>query len=425
MELNKTEQYTFGPEEQQILEILATFEKELEEKLQDSNGELENVKYYDNFAIKGMRECEISGVFLTQEKDEEGKISYHLYYQRPSDEILSLDHEGKMQINPKWREAFGEINFEKSMKINNDKEQGRVKGISEKASSREIQEKLDSKEKVEESPEKQIEQDLEGKEDFGISYYRKIKDKSFGEQIGQNLNGYEEIGLAYSKSKNTFILIGKNNDKFEEVEGFEEAQPTFKTVMSIDEKGEKVEKEVPHALMKTNNKEKEISITIGQYGYIEVGTVDRLPCEVRVKRQVQEEGETDSKRTDPLLNDAIEKNGIDALHDWAHKNKEEIENKETINIEDNVEPNCPIAEEIQNADSEVEGSEYIPHTDEKWEDFAKACGFRGESAIDYAKKFYNDQKTKPENQNKTDEELVQDIIDGIEEEYHTPNRNKG
>ena len=54
MEENKSEQYTYGTEEKQILEILDAFERELQEKLQESKGEVERIKYYEKFQMQGI-----------------------------------------------------------------------------------------------------------------------------------------------------------------------------------------------------------------------------------------------------------------------------------------------------------------------------------------------------------------------------------
>lgn len=324
MKENKTEKYTFGPDEKATLEILGSFESEFEQiqtqkqkQNQNQNKDQENaklrlVKYYESFKIS---KSEISGIFLAEQQDADGNISYHLYFQSPSNEILSVDHEGNVKMKPQWEQVIGYIDFEKCMYIN-DRQEGRLKGISEKTEPEEIQERLQNikvqkqdeqkeehessqqeeekeQDEEEEKLEEQIEKDLSGEnqEDLGISYYRQIKDANFEEQIGMNLKGYQEIGLAYSKTKNAFIFVGKKDGHYQQVEGFEQAQPTYKTVMSIDEKGENVEKEVPHAIMETSNPEKGVSITIGQYGYIEVGTVERTSCNKLIKRQVREQGQ--------------------------------------------------------------------------------------------------------------------------------------
>lgn len=440
MRENKTEKYTFGPYEKETLEILSSFESEFEQtQIQKQNqslnqnknpnqdkNKLQLVKYYESFKIS---KSEISGIFLAEQKDTEGNISYHLYFQSPSNEILSVDHEGNIKINPQWEPVIGYIDFEKCMYIN-DSQQGRLKGISEKAEPEEIQERLQNKkaskqeeqdeqkedaqkkeqeasqqkeekeqDEEEEKPEDQIEKDLSGEnqEDLGISYYRQIKDANFEEQIGMNLKGYQEIGLAYSKTKNAFIFVGKKDGHYQQVEGFEPAEPTYKTVMSIDEKGESVEKKVPHAIMETSNPEKELSITIGQYGYIEVGTIDRLPCNERVKRQVGEQGEGEKGRTDAQLNRTIKEQGIAGLHKWAHENDQKHEQ-----MEQGEQRKGDITQEISKGNDE-----YIPGTNVKWRDFANECGYRGEDGIEYAKEIFEQEKQK--NPDKTNAELAEEI----------------
>lgn len=419
MEENKTEQYTFGADEKEILEILGSFENDyFGQKQQDEQKELQTVKYYECFeTAKG----EIYGVFMTQEQDADGNVSYHLYFQSPSNEILSIDNEGKITMNPEWEKVIGYIDFEKYMYIN-DREEGRLKGISEKTTPEEIQEKLEKKkddkeeqtedEKEEEKPEEQIQKDIGGQEDLDIGYYRPIKDQNFGEQIGMNLSGYEEIGLAYSKTKNAFILVGKKDGQFQQVEGFKLAQPTYKTVMSIDEKGEKVEKEVPHAIMQTNNPKKELSITIGQYGYIEVGTIDRLPCDERVKRQVGEQGEGEQGRTSAELNRVIREEGTEGLHKWAHENDEQHEQ-----MEQGEERQGNIAEEISEGNDE-----YIPETNVRWRDFANECGYRDKNGIEYAKKIFEQEKQK--NPDKTNQELAEQIPEEKLEDTPFAQRNQ-
>ena len=151
--MEQNQKYTFGPEEKEILEILSSFENEISERLQQSNGELESVKYYEDFTLKGLRDVDISGVFLTQEKDKDGNLSYHLYYRDPSNEILSIDKDGNMQINPLWKERLGEIDFEKSMEIN-DREPGRLKGISEKMTPEEMEKALKGEKKEDKKQDK-------------------------------------------------------------------------------------------------------------------------------------------------------------------------------------------------------------------------------------------------------------------------------
>ena len=71
---------------------------------------------------------------------------------------------------------------------------------------------------------------------------------------------------------------GSNKSQWQLNDRVEPAKITWRTIISIDEQGEKMEREVPYALMKTNREYKEIAVLRGQYGEINIETVDVLPC---------------------------------------------------------------------------------------------------------------------------------------------------
>ena len=107
MEENKT---TFGPEEKDILEILALFEQELSERLEESKSEIERVKYYEKFKINGI---DFKNIFITTEKDVDGNISYHIYCGDSSSEIISIDSEGNIYIkNPELQKYLSDIDID-------------------------------------------------------------------------------------------------------------------------------------------------------------------------------------------------------------------------------------------------------------------------------------------------------------------------
>lgn len=333
--------------ERDVLEIMALFEQGLQEKLEEQKGEVERIKYYEEFKIN---EINFAEIFITTEKDAKGNTTYHVYCGDASNEMLAIDSEGKLQVkNHALKRYFYAERFDlEKIMTENEKNPKNLKGIAEKAEPEKIQEKLEKSKQQDKDGkvEEQIEQDLEQDEqDLDISYYRQITDRNFNEQIEMDLSGYKEIGMAYSKAQNSFIMIGKNSDgKFEKIEGFEKAQPTYKVVMGIDEEGKNVENRVPHALMKTSKENKEVSITIGQYGYIEVGTVDRLSNATRVERQVREKGEGENGRTNIQLNRAIRTEGVNSIYNWSDKN---IKRNETnLPIEQGKERDGDIAKEI-------------------------------------------------------------------------------
>lgn len=359
--MEQNQKYTFGPEEKEILEILSSFENEINERLQQSNGELESVKYYDSFAIQGVKQLEISGVFLTQEKDKDGNIGYHLYYKDSSNEILSIDKDGNMHINPLWKEVIGEIDFEKSIEIN-DREPGRLKGISEKMTPEEMEKALKEEKKTEDKQQKdgkgkeptpeEVEQSLQEQgQDLGISSIRMIKDKHLSERMPQAFDKSAEYGLAYSNKLNSYVIVARVNGEFQLNDNIQPAQTTMKRVISIDEKGERIEEKVPHALMKTNDSSKEVAVTIGQYGYLDIETVDRLPCNERVARQVGIEGEGVQGQESYEMRKTFETEGKEYPHQLAHQVEEVQEAQQ---------------ESTGEKDYDITEDDYIPNTQKTW-----------------------------------------------------------
>lgn len=366
--MEQNQKYTFGPEEKEILEILSSFENEISERLQQSNGELESVKYYEDFTLKGLRDVDISGVFLTQEKDKDGNLSYHLYYRDPSNEILSIDKDGNMQINPLWKERIGEIDFEKSMEIN-DREPGRLKGISEKMTPEEMEKDLkgekkedkkqDKVEEKEPTPE-EVEQSLQEQgQDLEITSIRMIKDKHLTERMPQVFDKSTEYGLAYSNKLNSFVIVARVDGKFQLNDNIQPAKVTMKSVISIDEKGERIEEKVPHALMKTNDSSKEVAVTIGQYGYPDIETVDRLPCNERVARQVGVEGEGVQAQESYEMRETFATKGKQYPHQLAHQVKEVQEVKQ---------------ESTGEKDYDITKDDYIPNTQKTWGELMNETG---------------------------------------------------
>lgn len=342
--------------EEKTFLILSTFEKELNEKLQKTNSQLEQVKYYEKFVIKGIEDIEFLGIFVTTEVDADGNRSINLYDGDSSHQILTVDAQNNIQITPELSMFFEEIDFQKTME-QNDKQKGRLKGISEKAEPQEIEKKLQKQPEGETEP---------GLEDLEIVSFREIKDDNLERELpGIFSSNADKIGCGYSKKLNAFMMVEKVDGKFRQVEEIKPAIPTFETVITINENGEKIEKKVPHALMELkNNDNKEISITIGEFGYIETGIIDVLPCNERVEMQLREDGEDLSAQRTKQLEDLKTKYGQEEIHELIHKYGEELyeKNKEENNLNDlqdkqriyTSEEEELIEEEAQKADISVE-----------------------------------------------------------------------
>lgn len=369
MEENKSAQYTFGPEEKQILAILDSFEQELQERLQENNGEVENIKYYEKFK---MGNIDFNNIFITTEKDAEGNFSFHVYSGSSSNEILTVDKDGKVSsIIPELEAYLSNINLEEVI-AENEKEPGRLKGVSERMTPEEVKEMLKGKEKIEngeeqetdeqqegEQKEEQIKKDLEEQgEDLEISNYRKIKDENIANRMPQVFGNSEEDGIAYSNKLNRFVMLTKVNGKFKLNDNVEPAQTAWKTIISIDENGESIEKRVPHAIMETSNDKQEIAITYGTYGEIDIETVEVLPCDERIARGVRMQGEDASQEESYKIRNEFETEGTEYSHDLAHQvNK----------VEDAQRDNGQV-------DMDITENDYIPGTEKTWGELVDETG---------------------------------------------------
>ena len=107
---------------------------------------------------------------------------------------------------------------------------------------------------------------------------------------------------------------------------------TWKTIISIDENGDQIERKVPHSLMRVpNDLEKEIAVTIGNYGEIDIETVQITPCQERVARQVRTEPEGIEAEETKQITDTINTEGRQLPDDLAHKQKE-LEEKYNVKV---------------------------------------------------------------------------------------------
>ena len=410
MEEKKSAQYTFGPEEKQILAILDSFEQELQARLQENNGEVENIKYYEKFK---MGDIDFNNIFITTEKDAEGNFTFHVYSGSSSNEILAVDKDGKVSsIIPELEAYLSNINLEEVI-AENEKEPGRLKGISEKMTPEEVKEMLEGKEKIVdeeeqetdeqqedkgETTEEKIKKDLEEQgEDLEISNYRKIKDKNVAERMPQVFGNSEENGIAYSNKLNRFVMLTNVNGKFKINDNVEPAQTAWKTIISIDENGESIEKRVPHALMETSNDKQEIAITYGPYGEIDIETVEVLPCDERIARGVRMQGEDATQEESYQIRNEFETEGTEYSHELAHQ-VNEVENAQR----DSGQVDMNITEE-----------DYIPNTQKTWGELVDETG---ESLVKLVER-YNREMQKPDAEPKKVVEIIEADYGAISREH--------
>lgn len=441
MEKNKTEQYTFGTEEKETLQKMFTVEASVSQNIQEkSQRELIATKYYSEFVINtNDGPITLNNVFITFEKEQQGQMSYHFRWiienengEQAIEENLVVDENGKAHATGGLKEYFldAEIDIEKIM-AENDIEQGRLKGISEKAEPEDIEKAMkkqkgkddqeNEKEKVNEGKDEEtqeIEEDLKAQgQDLELVNVRKIKDPHVAERMPEVFGDSEEHAQAYSKKLNKFVMLERNNQISEAKESgksdtskgqwqlnekVEPAKTTLRTIISIDENGEKIERKVPYALMKTNRDDKEIAVTIGQYGEVNIETVDVLPCQERIARGVREQGEGLNREETAQIRKNFQTQGKEFTHDLAHQ-VEKIEDAQKDNN--------------QVVDYDITPDDYIPNTETTWKDLMEETG---ESLPQLVERFNKDMaKSDGKEEPKS---VVQNIIDDYKMVSHEHKR---
>lgn len=402
MEENKT---TFGPDEKDTLEILALFEQELSERLEESKSEIERVKYYEKFRINGI---DFKNMFITTEKDVDGNISHHIYCGDSSNEIIAIDSEGKVEIkNPELQKYISDMEFDlEKLMEENEQDTEKLKGISKKAEPEEAEKTLEgeeSKQQEEQQDEneeelQEIEQDLkEQSEDLEISKFRKIKDSHIHERMPEVFENGQQSGIAFSNKLNRFVIISKENGHYQINDNVDPGRMTWKTIISIDPKGEKVERKVPYALMKLpNNPHKEIAVILDEYGTPSIETVDVLPCQERIARAVREQGEGPAKEESLQIRQEFEQEGTQYPHEIAHQ----VEEIEKAQIEEN-----------KTVDYDITEDDYIPNTEMTWGELMEETGESLPKLIER----YNKDMAKEGADSK-------DVVDTIQYDYGNVNR---
>lgn len=412
MQEDNKKEYSFNTDEKEILNKLNIIESSVEQNIQLKNQrELIATKYYSEFVLNTPNgSIMLNNVFITTEKDQQGKTSYHFRWiigkeEQTIEEYLVIDEDGKAYVTGELGKYLNneEINIKELMLENDDIKKGRLKGISEKAKSQDIEKTVKKQKENENNEEKQeIEEDLESQgQNLELTNIRKIKDTHIKERMPDIFGDAEQYAQAYSKKLNKFIILekssqvkGKNNvnkTQWQINENVQPAKTTLRTIISIDENGKSIERKVPYALMKTNNADKEIAVNIGQYGEINIETVDVLPCQERIARGVREQGEGLNKEESAQIRREFKTQGKNYTHNLAHQVKEIEEAQIEIN---------------QNDDTYITETDYIPNTKITWGELMQKTG---ESLPQLVERFNKDmEKNDGKKENDT---IVQDIIE--------------
>lgn len=389
--------------EKEILNKMSTVEVSVSKNNERTNQrEVVSTKYYSEFNIDTSKgPITLNNVFITAERNKEGDMTYHFRWiaqkengEQSIEENIVVDENGKVYASEGLGEYLrdAELDINELFAENDDIKKNRLKGISQKADSKEVEKEVEDREQ-EDDETQEVEESLEEQgEDLEISKYRKIKDTHVVERMPEVFkNNAEENGIAFSNKLNRFVMISKENGKYQVNDKVEPARMTWKTIISIDPNGEGVERKVPHALMKTNRDDKEIAVTIGDYGEVDIETVDVLPCQERIAREVRSDGEDIDKQESREIRNQFEQEGKEYKHDIAHQVQDIEQAQRDLN---------------QTVDYDITPDDLIPNTEMTWGELMEETGDSLPKLIERYNREMEKEGAKSE-----------EVVDTIEEDY--------
>lgn len=166
-----------------------------------------------------------------------------------------------------------------------------------------------------------------------------------------------DYAIAYSSTLGSFVVLeareesdpsGKTRRSWKVNENIKTTGTNYRSIISVSENGDKVERKVPRALLKTNRSDKEIAITMEakDYGDLNIETVDVMPCQERVARKVRTDGEGAEKQENFHTKQEFENGGKTREHEIAHGTKKiEKDMEEADEVEKNeITEETPIPE---------------------------------------------------------------------------------
>lgn len=303
---------TFTANEKETMEKMDQFESNMRQNLEKGE-KISSIEYYEKLKIKDGLEIN-SDIYIAKIANEDGTERVGIYA-KDSDNLLGyVNEEGHIEfIDPLLRSLEIEITLEDLKELNIENIRAKSEELTpkeleeyiEKQKEDNVEDKKDEKDEKDEKDsdekdEKEANEELMENEgqDLGITYYKKIKDPKLQSEFPE-LKG-KKLGLAYSSKLGQYIITEKDENGIKIADEIKPAKPTMRSVISIGESGDKVERKSPHALMKTSRKDIEMSINIDTYGYIELGKVRVTPCNERVERPVKVQSKTNVPETEVI-----------------------------------------------------------------------------------------------------------------------------
>ena len=286
MEENKTEEYILGAEERAIFEELKQVEASVEYNIKKLNRTLLQTRYYKEFIlITKEGPVKLSNFFITVEQEENGKLSYHFRWFDKKlsmiDENMSVE-KGKVHVVPEFKDIVGniKINIEELI-TENDKQKGRLKGITEKLTVEQIRKIFSEEEQEEAAQAEKIELDFAKQtEKVKIGKYVQIKNNKIFERIpGVFEKGRKHIAAEDIESGN-YIIIEKDKDKYYKNPEIQSGQFTIKKIFIMEHDEEKKEYQMYSQIMHIESySNRKILIQKDELGELKVELIQVTQCQ--------------------------------------------------------------------------------------------------------------------------------------------------
>ena len=416
-------------------EIDLNFEKKLndvsesvKQTIQENDKKLIETRYYKEFVLNTKQgQLVLNDVFITLERNKEGDMEYHFRWAKENEqgemtieEKMMADKDGNVYSIEALREYFENTTLDMDTALSkNDKERGRLRAIAEEKEENKKDKEETKAPQNEEQEEKKAEEDIKKEDkDIEISKFRRIKDNHLQERMPNVFNNNAEYAIAYSATLGSFVVLeareeidekGELRKNWKVNENVQTAGANYRSIISISENGDKVERKVPYALLRTNKADKEIAITLEaqNYGELDIETVDVMPCQERVSRQVRTQGDGIEKQETLETRREFEKAGTqDGVNKKAHEIAHGFENAEEDQKEDGeaIDP------------SMIDANTPIPDSDMTWGELSEETG---ENILKLVER-YN--REKAEIQEKGEKPESENIIQTILYDYKNVNR---
>ena len=416
-------------------EIDLNFEKKLndvsesvKQTIQENDKKLIETRYYKEFVLNTKQgQLVLNDVFITLERNKEGDMEYHFRWAKENEqgemtieEKMMADKDGNVYSIEALREYFENTTLDMDTALSkNDKERGRLRAIAEEKEENKKDKEETKAPQNEEQEEKKAEEDIKKEDkDIEISKFRRIKDNHLQERMPNVFNNNAEYAIAYSATLGSFVVLeareeidekGELRKNWKINENVQTAGANYRSIISISENGDKVERKVPYALLRTNKVDKEIAITLEaqNYGELDIETVDVMPCQERVSRQVRTQGDGIEKQETLETRREFEKAGTqEGVNKKAHEIAHGFENVEEDQKEDGeaVDP------------SMIDANTPIPDSDMTWGELSEETG---ENILKLVER-YN--REKAEIQEKGEKPESENIIQTILYDYKNVNR---